>query len=197
MKIILLILLFVPMVLFAQEENKSSKIKLDYNASYYGNNLWNPGLKFGAEYVFHKNVVEKAKKKKTKTKTHLFLINGDLGFFWDPKDYTALFNYYGVTYRKINTKGFNYNFGLSPLGVFRSFLSETYEVKDDGSIQKVFLPGRFYYAPTFVMGIGKNRKEKRINAWFLNVSAITLIKYNADFVPLINIEFGFRFDLSK
>jgi hypothetical protein len=197
MKKLLLLVLFFPMLLFAQEEQPEPMgLNLRYNASYYGNNLWNPGLKVGAAYVFRETHFDgKVKSGKEKHKMHQFMVTGDFGFFWDPKDFTAVFTYFGVTYRKTNTKGFNYNFGLSPAALYRSFLPETWEVDDEGSVSQVTLPGRFYYAPTLIMGIGKKMKEgKMFNAWFMNLNIMTLIKYNANMMPLLNFEFGYRFN---
>ena len=37
---------------------------IDFNASYYGNMVWNPGLKFGAEYLWKEKVNTNVKHKK-------------------------------------------------------------------------------------------------------------------------------------
>jgi hypothetical protein len=196
MKKILLLFMFFPILLVAQEaQQKPSGLDIKFNASYYGNNLWNPGLKVGAAYIFKETHWDgESKKGKEKHKMHQFMINGDLGFFWDPKDFTAVFTYFGVTYRKTNTKGFNYNFGLSPAALYRSFLPETWEVDDEGNVSEVVLPGRFYYAPTLIAGIGKKMNGKTFSAWFMNLNIMTLVKYNANMVPLLNVEFGYRFN---
>jgi len=180
-------------------ESGSPKSKHYFNVSYYGNNLWNPGLKFGAGILLHqkgKDVMKHTKKKGDvlKHKEHQFFLTGDIGFYWEPKHFTALFSYFGVSYRKTNTKGFNYNFGLSPLSVYRSFLVQTYEVDDAGNVSEVSFPGRFYYAPTLIAGIGKKKEGKFFTGWFLNANFMTLVKYNANMLPLLHIEFGFRFN---
>ncbi len=168
----------------------------DFSMAYYGNNLWNPGLKFGTEYIWKERVKTKEKKKRTKTKTNRFVFNGDAGFYWDPMNYTALFLYSGIRFRHINTQGFHYHFGASPVAYYRSFLTETYEVSSSGDVEKVPLPGRSYYAPTLTLGMGKYRKgERRLKGWFLDLDVMFLVPYNADFVPLLNLAYGYRFNL--
>ena len=193
--LLLSFVLLSPLFLFAQEPADESA-RLDFSGSYYGNNLWNPGLKFGSEYIWREWVKTKEKKKRTRTKTNRFVFNGDAGFYWDPMNYTALFLYSGIRFRHINTKGFHYHFGAAPVAYYRSFLTETYEVSSSGEVDKVPLPGRSYYAPTLSLGLGKYRRgEYRLKAWFLDLDVMFLVPYNADFVPLLNVSYGYRFNL--
>ncbi len=196
------LLVFITISLSAQNDEKQSLFnELDYGISYYGNNLWNPGLNFRAEYVFYEKIKTKVKQKKRgeklKVRTHNFLLGGNVGFYWDPKSHVGAFNYYGITYRKTATKGFQYRVGLSPLAYYRSFLPETYEVDDNGNVKKLFLPGRNYYAPVFTLGVGKQRKEKYLNSWFLNLNVMVLMPYNTNILPLLYIEYGYTFNLKK
>jgi hypothetical protein len=159
------------------------------------------------EYQWKKFVKTKRKtnqktkrgKEKTKVKTREFLLRGDLGFYWDPGSHVGLFTTYGIGYRKTGTKGFQFNLGANPLGYYRSFLPETYEVNDNGDVEKVFLPGRSYYAPSFTLGLGKKMKPdgflgNTFSAWYLNLNTILLYKYNANSLPLVFVEFGFMFN---
>ncbi len=194
MKYVVVVLWILFPVLVSGQTEKAGR--LDFDGAYYGNNLWNPGLKFGAEYIWKEKIREKEKKKRTKIKTNQFILGGDIGFFWDPRDYTALFTYYGLVYRHTNTKGFRYNFAISPAGYFRSFLPETYEV-EGSQVDKVVLPGRSYYAPVLTLGLGRLRrnKEKKLKAWFLDLDVMFLVPYNAAMVPLLNVAYGYRFNL--
>lgn len=202
-KIFFSLLLGVTALSYGQEvtDRLSIKDQLRYNASYYGNNLWNPGLKFGATYVWKERTVSKNKNRRkkeiTKIKKHQLVLSGNFGFYRHPKSHVGVFNHYGIFYRKINAKGKRKVVGLSPIGYYRSFLPETYEVQADESVSKVVLPGRSYFSPVLTLGYGKSRGDKRLTDWFFNVNIMILYPYNADFLPLLNLEYGYSFDLKK
>lgn len=152
---------------------------LQPNLSYYGNNLWNPGLKVGLE--------------KAISPDNSWLLISDLGFYRDPGTQLGLFHSYGIVKRKTGAKGFHVQLGLSPLSVYRSFLSETYEVSGNGVVEQVRLPGRTYVAPVIHGGIGSRWEKKPIEGWFMNLHGMILMPYNTFILPLINVEVGLRF----
>jgi hypothetical protein len=192
--LILFVLILSPLVLSAQKPADEVK-RLDLSVAYYGNNVWNPGVKTGVEYIWKEWLKEKEKHGKTGTKANRLIFNGDAGLYWDPMNYTALFLYSGLRYRHINPKGFHYYFGASPAAVYRSFLTETYEVSSQGEVSSVSCPGRAYYAPTLMFGIGMEHPELQRKGWFISLDLMFLTHYNANFVPLLNFAYGFRFNL--
>jgi hypothetical protein len=172
--------------------------RTEFKVSYSGNIFWNNGLNLGAEYLLKKYTKVKSRKRGQRTNTHQFLLNGTLGFTtnFSTKTDTGIFTNYGVTWRRTNKKGKQFNIAFNPLGYYRSFLPETYEVNGD-NVDKVFLPGRGYYAPSISIGIGKQRPGKKITGRFFNVNLMLRTPYNAGTLPAINFEYGFRFNFKK
>ncbi len=203
--IISIILLSFNIQLHAQsdtiKQQKFQSEKLNFNASYYGETGWYPGLKIGAEYIIFEKKKQKIKhhKKKgefTKTKTNQFIITGNLGFYWQPHNYTSVFTNFAILYRHTTNKGFQYNFGISPLGLNSFFFNETYTVSDNGEVKKPFLSARFFYSPSIIVGIGHTMKHK-LTAWFLNIHLTSLLPYNNAVNFSAVLELGFRFNIIK
>ena len=190
-----LAIMFAGSSCFAQLDNSDSlRNKLGYSVSYYGNNIWNPGLAFGLEYpVFEKEKSFVNKKGKAKFKKRSILLSGKLAAYWDPQNHVGLINYYGINFRRTNMKRKFINAGISPLSYYRSFLSETYEVDNNGKVERVFLPGRSYYAPTISLGLGRSKSDKKLHTWFLNMNWSFLMDYNSGVVPFLFIEYGYIF----
>ncbi len=172
--------------------------RTEFKVSYSGNIFWNNGVNFGAEYLLKEYTKVKNRKRGQRTNTHQFLLNGTLGFttnFSTTTD-TGIFTNYGLTWRRTNKKGKQFSIAFNPLGYYRSFLPETYKVNGD-NVEKVFLPGRGYYAPSISVGIGKQRKGKKITGRFFNVNLLLRTPYNAGTSPAINLQYGFRFNFKK
>lgn len=165
-----------------------------YTVSYFGNNLWNPGLKFGAEMPKNENTITN---KKGKERSILNNYAADIGFYRDGGSHVGVFLGAGWQRKKVFNKRFFITMEGKPLGFYRSFLPETYKVEDDGSIKKVGLPGRFYFAPSVSAGFGIAGKKDTERALFAKVHVITLLPYNTYIMPLLNIELGYQFNLSK
>ena len=172
--------------------------RTEFKVSYSGNIFWNNGLNFGAEYLFKEYAKVKNRKRGLRTNTHQFLLNGTLGFTtnFSTKTDTGIFTNYGVSWRRTNKKGKQFSITFNPLGYYRSFLPETYEVNGD-NVEKVFLPGRGYYAPSISFGIGKQRPGKKITGRFFNVNLLLRTPYNAGTLPAINLQYGYRFNFKK
>ena len=182
-------------------EHKFQRERLDFNASYYGETLWYPGLKFGAEYVLFEKSKEKIKHSKrkgdfTKTKRNQFILTGNLGYYWQPHNYGSVLLNFAILYRRTTHKGFQYNLGINPLGINTFFFNETYTVSDEGEVDKAFLSARAFYAPSIIVGLGHTMKKK-ISAWYLNLHLTGLMPYNNAVNFLIAMEFGFRFNIKK
>lgn len=97
---------------------------------------------------------------------------------------------------KNEQEGKQFSIAFNPLGYYRSFLPETYEVAGD-NVGKVFLPGRGYYAPSISVGIGKQRKGKKITGRYFNINFMLRKPYNAGTLPAFNLQYGYRFNFKK
>jgi len=172
--------------------------KTEFKLGYSGSIIWNNGLNFGAEYLWKENRKTKDRKRGTRTNTHQFLLNGNLGLttnFFSKTD-TGAFTNYGMTWRRTNKKGKQFSIELNPLGYYRSFLPETFEVKGD-DVNKVFLPGRGYYAPSIAVGIGKLRANKKLTGRYFNINLTYRTPYNAGTLPAFSLQYGYRFNFKK
>ncbi len=182
-----------------QVQNTSSFLeKTEFKVGYFGNILWNQGLNVGAEYLWKEKIKIKERRRGQKTITNQFLLNGSLGFTFNPSTETdtGIFTHYGLIWRRTNTKGKQFSVTLNPLGYYRSILPETYEVKN-GEVDKVFLPGRSYYAPSMSIGFGKFRKDKKLSGRYFNINFMLRTPYNAGTSPSISLEYGYRFNFKK
>lgn len=133
-----------------------------------------------------------------RTNTHQFLFNGTLGFttnFSSETD-TGIYTNFGLTWRRTNKKGKQFSIALNPFGYYRSILPETYEVSGD-NVNKVFLAGRGYYAPSLSIGIGKKRKDKVRSGSYFNINFMLKTPYNAGTLPSFSLQYGYRFNFSK
>ncbi|GAB1855556.1 hypothetical protein MHTCC0001_03900 [Flavobacteriaceae bacterium MHTCC 0001] len=192
---------------FSQNVDTTKKLDLsstsflertEFSIAYSGSILWNNGLNFGAEYLLTEHVKEKHKRGALRTNTHQFLLNGNLGFttnFATSTD-TGVYTNYGLIWRRTNKKGKQFSIAFNPFGYYRSFLPETYKVVGD-NVERVFLPGRGYYAPSLSVGIGKQRKNKKITGRYFNINFMLRTPYNAGSLPAFNFQYGYRFNFKK
>ncbi len=200
-KCLLGLLYFFTLILSAQEDGKNSSSfwdKTEFKIGYTGNYIWNNGLNFGSEYLLKEKIKVKERKRGNRTNIHQFFLNGNLGVTtnFSNKTETAMFTNYGVTWRRTNKKGKQFSIELNPLGYYRSFLPETYKVEGD-QVEKVFLPGRGYYAPSISIGIGRLRKDKKLTAWYLNLNFMPRTPFNAGIQTLFSMQYGYRFNFKK
>lgn len=200
-KYILVILSLFVISSNAQGQKKSTASLLDrteFKIGYSGNIIWNNGLNFGTEYLWKEKIKIKERKRGQKIITHQFLLDGNLGVTtnFTTKTDTGVFTNYGLIWRRTNTKGKQISIALNPLGYYRSFLPETYEVKGD-NVNKVFLPGRGYYAPSISFGIGRLRKGKKRTGSYFNLNLMLRTPYNATTQPSISFQYGYRFNFKK
>lgn len=170
--------------------------RTEFKVGYFGNMLWNPGLNGGAEYLIREKVKTKERKKGPKTIIKKTLLNGNFGFYWDPKSHIGTFTNYGILWRRTNPNGKQINVQFNPLGYYRSFLPETYEVSNN-RVRKVPLPGRSYFAPSLSVGVGKLRKTSKLTGRYLNLNFMVLTPYNTNILPLVSITYGYRFKIQK
>ncbi len=185
--------------LSAQDQTNTSFFeKTEFKLGYTGNFFWNNGLIFGAEYLWKEKLKTKERKGKQQRITNQFLLDGNLGFTTNfaTKTDTGVFTNYGLLWRRTNTKGKQISIALNPLGYYRSFLPDTYEVNGD-NVNKVSLPGRGYYAPSLSIGLGKLRKGKKLTGRYFNLNFMLRTPFNAGTVPSFSLQYGYRFNFKK
>ncbi|WP_394748199.1 hypothetical protein [Spongiimicrobium salis] len=193
---------------YAQEVNKKETTSTVLSSSFLdrtefkvgltGTIFWRNGVSVGIEYLWKEYKKNKFKRGSARTNTHQFLWNGNLGFTTNlaSKTETGAFMNYGITWRRTNKKGKQFSIELNPLGYYRSFLPETYEVRGD-QVDKVFLPGRGYYSPSLSVGLGKQRKGKVHSGSYFNVVFSPRFNYNAGTLPTFSLQYGWRFNFKK
>lgn len=172
--------------------------KTEFKVGYYGNLFSDNGLQLGAEYAFKEKKNSKEKKKGQKTITHQFLLHSSIGYstnFWNKTD-NGLYTYAGLIWRRTSPKRWQVHVALNPLGYYRSFLPETFEVRGE-NVSKVRFPGRNYYAPSIGFGIGRMRKEKRRSGWYLNLNYVLRTPYNTGTLDTFSVQYGHRFNFKK
>jgi len=172
--------------------------RTEFKVGYYGNLIWNNGLSLGAEYIWKEKKVIKERVKSEKIVTNQLLLNGNLGLSTNFTNRTEnSFNtYFGLIWRRTGNKRWQLSVELNPLGYYRSILPETYEVVGD-EVSKVLLHRRNYYAPSMAIGIGRQYKEKRLLSWYLNFNFGFRTPYNAGTLPMLALQYGFRFNFKK
>nr|WP_298789733.1 hypothetical protein [uncultured Allomuricauda sp.] len=209
-KLRLLLLCLFQFTFFSYGQNKSKNQttntqlsesfldRTEFKVGVVGTVFWSNGLSVGAEYLWKENEKTKTRNHKERTNTHQFLFNGNLGFVtnFSSKTDTGAYTNFGLTWRRTNKKGKQFNIELNPLGYYRSFLPETYEVNGD-SVDKVFLPGRGYYAPSLSVGIGKQRKGKVRSGSYFNINYTMRTPYNSGALPTFSLQYGFRFNFKN
>ncbi|MEZ5072697.1 MAG: hypothetical protein R2751_17490 [Bacteroidales bacterium] len=160
------------------------------HAGYFGNNLWNPGLDAGLEYTFRR---EEHVTRKGREQIRQRFYNLDAGFSMDPGSHTGVFLHAGLNRRTDRDGKLHVQFGGSPLGIYRSFLPETYAYTAEEGVSRVRMPGRLYYAPVFRMGIGKPWPHAAESGWYLGADLTGLLPYNSSVMMLINLRMGLTF----
>jgi len=193
--VILLLIASVNLKAQTQTNNSSFLDRTEFKVGYFGNLLWDNGLNFGAEYLWKEKIKIKERKRGEKTITHQLLFNGSMGYStnFSNKTDNGLSTYLGLIYRRTNLKGRQLSLEINPLGYYRSFLPETYEVKG-GNVSKVRFPGRSYYAPSIAIGFGKFRKAKKRSGSYFNLRYTIRTPYNAGALPILSLEYGYRFN---
>jgi len=155
--------------------------------------LWNPGAQISGQKVFWEKIKTKVKKDESlHIKYQQYLLDANVGFFYDNPTYWAIFNNYIIQYRDLKEKGKYISYGLG-LGYMRTFLPETYIVAANGNITKATFPGNWYFAPEYTIGIGRLWKRNSSRPWKLQLHGIFLTNYNLGLNILFNIEYGFVF----
>lgn len=163
------------------------------NLAYFGNNFWIPGLSIGCEQS--RTSIQKTNQRNI-TSTIDKLYFGDAGFFLDYMRQTSVFVHFGIARRKYYQSGFHTYAGVSPVGVLRAFFPETWNYSPSIGGERVQVAGRWYYAPSVTMGVGRLRNKTPGTGWFLELNLMALMPYNRAVMPLLNAKAGYRIPLN-
>ncbi len=196
------ILFFVKLVYSQQTDTLSFLQTRTFTFSYFGNNLLNPGLKSSINFTLSEETIKKTKTRKNnkiidKSYNNKWILSGNIGFFWHPQSHVAVFNYYLISMQKLKLKSNRITlFGIGP-GIYRSFYPETYTVNKAGTVDKIILGGRMYFAPVFSFGSGKEINNYFFTERIFTTNLMFLFDYNTGIVPLLNLELAFTFDFKR
>lgn len=105
--------------------------------SYIGETVTHPGAKLSLMYnLDHWNKVSKNKRGLAKTKIRDITLNVNFGGFYHKRYQNSFFFLPEIEFSQSNRKGWYWASGVG-LGYMRTVISNTYEVKDDGSVSEV------------------------------------------------------------
>lgn len=155
-------------------------------------NLASPGLAVGIEKRFKSSSRDKSYKGQAYTTYRDQVFEGNLSWYRQSvvQQVGTLTGLY--TIRKVSGYSRRFNSVSLGFGVVRSFLPETYRSDSEGNINKVFLPGSWYVAPTVAYSLGRY-KMKVNRASQLKIIASLYLGYNGSFVPNVAVSYGYRF----
>lgn len=165
--------------------------RMTLNIAYFGNNFWKPGFNAGLDYT---HGVEEGSNRKGKDYIRQKFFNLDMGLYFDPGNHAGMLTHAGVNHRKYRENKINLHIGFSPLGIYRSFLNKPYELFDNAEVSGVAKPGRFYYAPTLSLGMGKFSNNVPGTGWFFEIDLTGLVPYTY-VMFLVNTKLGLRIRL--
>lgn len=165
-----------------------------WSVSYFGNNLWNPGLSFEYDHSINTyyKVTQKDKKQLIKKNVNL-----KTGGFVDPGAYSLTFINGGFSCQRKYQNGRWVSINISPFGAARTFLPSTFLVNNDGIVSKESYPGRWYYAPSLDWQYGLFKGNGTMNRIFLGANFMFLFPYNIYAMPLFNIQIGYQLQKKK
>lgn len=171
---------------------------LHYKGSLLGNQIIYPGINIQAERtLLSREKLKSSKHNKVWKKQRNLIATIDLGMYCHPKMFTALINTYGIKYQKITKRSWFYETGVG-FGFDRTFLPETYTVKDNGSVKKVFLPGYTYFTPKVDFTWGRQfKKPFLIDQLFIKASGLYLLHYNYTNLPTFSVEIGMGININN
>ncbi len=165
-----------------------------WSVSYFGNNLWNPGLTLEYDHLASSYYKVSPKYKKQLINKNVLLKTGG---FIDPGAYSLAFVNAGFSSQKMYQNRRWVSIKISPFGAARTFLPSTFLVNDDGIISNVTFSGRWYYAPSLDWQFGLFKGNSILNRIFLGTNFMLLFPYNTYVMPLLNIQIGYQIQKNK
>lgn len=189
-----LFLLIAANYLIAQEKEQDfpEKRPLPISISYFGNNLFYPGLKVSLEgFPFGKERIQRDLEA-GRVKVFKFMSLTSIGSFVVPRTQTSLFLNTEAGMRLTFRNGLKMELftGLGYMRVFNA--GKTYKQNESGGFDRVFLAGRNYIVQNLTYGFGWdlfNKKGKPLS-FHIRPSLYFLVPYNTLYNVLINVEIG-------
>ncbi|HBF89236.1 MAG TPA: hypothetical protein DDX39_11400 [Bacteroidales bacterium] len=216
--IFLISFLLLSLVYQAQELNRPTKKvyrdttsidMLDIRIGYHGVVTFHPGIKVGVEYPLRRKIKEiprypilsrmdvmNGKGSKTIRKELIASLNS--GMFYHRQNHSGFFINFEAEKRRTGRKGKYRGFSFG-LGMLRTFLGPTYELDESDQFKKVFLPGRFYFMPSFSYTHGWNFMYKKTipTAIFYKLTYFMYTPYNNSANMNFAFELGLRVKMLK
>ena len=197
----LIILSVLPKIILAQTQPEitkvieSSAIKLAYH-----NSFLYPGLRLGAELPITRVVINKSRRNnKVKTLAKDRFLTGQFSWYYHPGFHSNYYLTIGATSRRTKSSGFFIQ-GSLEIGYSRTFLAgTTYEMQNNGSVERIPLAGGNYFAFLLGTGVGYDLSfiKKKPFKIYLAMHALLLSPYNSSIYPRAILETGVIYQPKK
>ncbi|OFX18324.1 MAG: hypothetical protein A2033_00620 [Bacteroidetes bacterium GWA2_31_9] len=197
---ILIPLLFIFSTVLSQTEKltkttykDTSQIdKLSARISYYGINTFHAGLKIGVEYPIKRKIIEKPRiprKYGLKVIHKEWIASINLTGYYHKNNHTGFWLNPELSRRRTGRRGGFKEFSYG-IGFLKTFQPKTYIVNDDGSVDKVFMPGHGFFTISLGIAYGKDYSVKKNKplCWYIKPNYYLIFPYNT----LFNMGFGFE-----
>ncbi|MEQ8415982.1 MAG: hypothetical protein RIB71_15995 [Imperialibacter sp.] len=178
-------IIFLPVALLFFSSIRAQEVKL----SYFGETFTHYGVK-GA-YSLPLYSWEKTNRSE-KTKNSALVFSPGLAIYRHTGNHIGVIVMPEVSYKTVNQKGSLFETGISP-GLFRSFYEgQTFEVSEEGTLERKHLAGRAAFMPSLFVGFGKDLSvQKQIKlTWFCRFHVLKQIPYNKSSLTRIAFEAG-------
>lgn len=152
-KLLLAVFLFAGSILSTKAQQSSFWHPDRLTLSYFGSHFTHPGFKVEAEKVIWEKAI--FKEKRQRSKQHQFIIGPSAGFYSHWRYQKGLFLQLTTGYRHIGHQGFTKEVRLG-LGGLQTFIPNTFEVGEDGSLERKRFSGNTYLMPSVSLGLGKD-----------------------------------------
>lgn len=173
----------------AIHQKKIKGFSLSYFAEYYTHY----GVKAGTEYpLWSKEIVKVKRNSKEIHKNKSVFVTGNIGCYIHKRNHVGLFVNSEIGYRKTRNKGLNYEYLLG-IGYLHTFLQgDTYQVNDDGSVERVHLAGQSNLMASLSFGVGYNfdYHYHKPYALFIKPGFFIQYPYNTAFAVRPTIDLG-------
>jgi hypothetical protein len=154
--------------------------------AYYGETITHYGLKAAYDYTLATHV-----KSRNGARKELLVAPG-LAVYRHPHNHWGVVVSPELLYRRTGARGGLLEAGVSP-SYFRYFLAgTTYEVNEQGELDKVPLAGRSAFLPTIFVGVGRDLRvrQKASFAWYSRLLISQQYHHNAASLTRFALEAG-------
>lgn len=145
------------------------------SVGYAGNNGWNPGVQVGVKLLEEYSPPA--------------FFTCQMGAYWDPDSHVGVYLHAGIGYAMQLSEVSVLEWGVMPVGLYRSWLPQTFEVNDAGEVSVVSLPGNWYFSPSVSVRWARILRLME-GEWYIGIKGMALTPYNTSFLPLLLLEAG-------